>query len=358
MVQITKLEVSDLRVIRHLLLQPCTGINFIVGNNGAGKTSVFEALYLAGRGRTFRHKDAGPMIRKGADYAQVVVGIDEPRAGTSSILGVRREKSNLVCRLNGEAVQRRSEMAETLPIQWIGSQPQQFLGFGPEVRRRFLDMGVFHVEQGYLAILAQFHKILRQRNAALREKSVDMVAIWDREFAVCAEQITAARLRLIQALMPNVSNLIEKWACGFSVDHRYRKGWQQSSAISDQLDKKKGTDLKMGFTSVGPQRAELELLADEDLAEKRLSRGQQKLLVLALNLALFDLVARQGGRTPVLIIDDLAAELDNENKARLLYEFECRDAQVFLSKIEKSALPEPQSDSRTFHVEHGNLVPH
>ena len=356
MVQITKLEISDLRIIRHMSFQPSVGINFIVGSNGAGKTSIFEALYLSGRGRTFRHKDAGPMIRKGASYAQVIVNIDEPDTGVSSVLGVRREKANLVCRLNGEAVRRRSEMAETLPVQWIGSQPQQFLGLGPEVRRHFLDMGVFHVEQGYLAVLTQFHKILRQRNAALRGRSVDLVTVWDSELAACAEQITDARKRLIQALMPSVSNLIENWECGFTIDYRYRKGWQQDSCIVDQLVSKRETDLKMGFTSVGPQRAELELLANGDIAEKRLSRGQQKLLVFALNLALFDLVVKQRGATPVLIIDDLAAELDTDNKARLIRELECRDAQVFLSKIEKNTLPQPQGEYRTFHVEHGNLV--
>ena len=358
MVQVTKLEISDLRVIRHLSLRPNVGINFITGSNGAGKTSIFEALYLSGRGRTFRHKDAGPMIRKGARYAQVVVNIDEPGTGASSVLGVRREKANLVCRLNGEAVRRRSEMAETLPVQWIGSQPQQFLGLGPEVRRHFLDMGVFHVEQGYLAVLTQFHKILRQRNAALRERSVDvdLVTIWDTEFAACAAHISDARERLIKALMPSVSNLIKHWECGFSVDYRYRRGWQQDFDIFDQLVSKRETDLKMGFTSVGPQRAELELLANGDLAEKRLSRGQQKLLVVALNLALFDLVVRQRGATPVVVIDDLAAELDNDNKTKLIRELEYRNAQVFLSKIEKNSLPEPQGDYQTFHVEHGNLV--
>ncbi len=299
------------------------------------------------------------MIRTGAEFAQVVVETRaDDRAQGPVTLGVRRDKTTLVCRLNGEKVERRSQLAEALPVQWIGSQPQQFLDQGPEVRRHFVDMGVFHVEHGYLASLTQFNRILRQRNAALRSGDSAATGVWDAELVSSAERISAARQRLIEALLPRVTRFIDAWGGGFIVDYRYRRGWRSDAPLAQQLIDKRDTDLRLGYTTVGPQRAELELLANGDVAQKRLSRGQQKLLVIALNLALFDLVGEQTGIRPLIMIDDLAAELDQHNRATVTRVLVERSAQVFVSQIDDSALSLPcdQGDVAMFHVEQGELI--
>ena len=316
---------------------------------------MLEAIYLAGRGRTFRHSDAGPLIRKGADATAVFVQLCSEEGGVRSRLGVRREKSSLICRLNGKDVKKRSILAETLPLQWIGSQPQLLLGLGPEVRRRFIDLGLFHVEPSYLKVMTAFQRALRQRNAALRHGPAAAVRHWHAPIDKAAAVMDRRRAAFIECLLPRVLDLLRRWSVNFDLAWRYRRGWGNDMALKDLLNLKVDQDLRVGYTTVGPQRAELDLMADGTIAEKSLSRGQQKLLVLALNLGVMDMITEAKGVAPVLLVDDLAAELDRENRARLIAELELREAQMFLTRIEGNALV-ASMPSTVFHVEHGRLA--
>lgn len=354
-VHITSLGISNLRILENLNIDPSPGINFIVGDNGAGKTSVLEAIYLAGRGRTFRHTDASPMIREGAESVTVVVETANRGTERRSILGIRRGKKELICRLNGQDVKKRSILAEALPVQWIGSQPQLFLGMGPDVRRRFIDMGMFHVEHSYLEILGEFQRNLRQRNAAIRQGQGESVRIWNQPLANAAETLHRNRSRFVDELMSRTLEIHASWNPDYSLSYRFKAGWNPDTPLIQQLEEKIGVDLSLGYTSRGPQRAELELIADGGLAEKKLSRGQQKLLVLSINLALIDLLSNHACAAPILLIDDLAAELDPGNRERMMSELETREGQVFLTKIESGSLEAGKPGAKMFHVEHGAL---
>ena len=156
--------------------------------------------------------------------------------------------------------------------------------------------------------------------------------------------------------MVRVRALVDRWGPGFSIGYRFRAGWQEAEPLFEQLERKVDQDVRLGYSTFGPQRAELEVLADGVNAEKKLSRGQQKILVMALNLALMDMIAEGRGYPPVLLIDDLAAELDGQNRGVMIRELQSRRAQVFLAMIEEPALAPDQEDAAVFHVEHGALA--
>jgi DNA replication and repair protein RecF len=357
-VALSSLQIADLRVIERLAFEPGGGINLIVGENGAGKTSVLEAIYLLGRGQTFRHRDAGPMIRSGADQTLVLAEVFDALRGRAIRMGLRRGNREFACRIDGADVNRRSELSVALPLQFIGSQPQLVLDLGPEVRRRFLDMAVFHVEHSYLGALTEYQRCLRQRNAAIRSGALDAsVSAWDRPFAEAALEIDARRRSILDGLLHRIHDLLQNWDCGFSVTIKYRQGWRDDGqSLLEQLRLKLESDRRQGFTGPGPHRAELEISSGGGLAAKRLSRGQQKLLVFALNLALIDCVTEARGKAPILLIDDLAAELDQVNKKRLLTELDRRGLQVFITMIDESSLPlNTPGDYSMFHVKHGRL---
>jgi DNA replication and repair protein RecF len=355
--KISALTIEDLRIIRRLSLSPEDGINIVSGANGAGKTSILEAIYLAGRGRTFRHTEARPLVRGGAEQAVVLVKLRDNGSESVSTLGISRGAKAFRCRLNGVDLTRRSELAATLPVQWIGSQPQILLDLGPDVRRRFLDMAVFHVEPAYLKTLADFQRALRQRNGALR-KGGDSAAVrvWDRPLSDAGEQIDRDRRSVLEAIFRQFRKILDQWRLDFSVNYRYRSGWTRDHGLREELEARVDDDIQRGFTGRGPHRAELEILCDSGLAQKVLSRGQQKMLVIALHLATFDYIAeRARSRRPILLFDDLAAELDVSNRARVLDALEARDGQYFVTRLTDDRLP-LTSRRAVFHVEHGQLV--
>ena len=354
---ISRLDIKDLRVVSEISIEPGRRLNFITGSNGAGKTSILEAIYLAGRGRTFRHADSGPLIRLGAECTTVVVKFSAGGPGTQKVstLGIRREKRDFFCRLDGEDVKRRSVLAEALPVQWIGSQPQLLLDLGPEVRRRVIDMGLFHVEHPYLQLMSQFQKVLKQRNAAIRQGKADSLSAWNSPFVESALSVDRLRKQFVSELAERTSNLVGSWNQDIDVSISYNQGWERDLPLSEALQKKTDVDLRLGYTRRGPQRAELEIRAGNALASKTLSRGQQKMLILAVNLALHDLIVERRGVTPILLIDDLAAELDRDNRARVISEIEKRGGQAFLTRIEETSLRSQTDGTTMFHVEQGAL---
>lgn len=355
--KIDALEISDLRIIERLMLEPAAGLNMIQGGNGAGKTSILEAIYLAGRGRSFRHTSSGPMIRRGADATTVVLRLSDKMRHRAHRLGIRRGRKAFECRLDGDDVTKRSTLAETMPVQWLGSQPQQFLDRGPDVRRRFFDMGMFHVEQDYLSLYAEFSRTLKQRNAALKTGSPDTVLAWNKQFANAGEALHRRREDFVDSLLKAAAHQVTKWELDFDIEYRYRRGWSQDDSLDEELVRKLDLDLRMGFTSVGPHRAEVELLTADNaaLAERTLSRGQQKMLVIALNLAVLDLIGESGRSLPVVLVDDLGAELDDGNRRKVLDAFDKRSVQVFITAISEKG-PLSERAQKVFHVEQGGLV--
>lgn len=335
------------------------GLNLLAGANGAGKTSILEAIYLLGRGRTFRHRDAGPMVRKGAESALVTAELGDPTSGLGHRIGLSRSKTEFRCRIDGQEIRKRSELSRFLPLQFVSSQPQFLLDLGPEVRRRFLDMAVFHVEPAYLGDLAEYNRCLRQRNAAIRQGRASAVRPWNAPFAAAAERIDDRRRDVLSRLEPRVKGLVAEWGAGFAPEFRYRPGWRQDgSSLKTQLDERLEGDLRLGYTSRGPHRAELDVSSDADAVAKKLSRGQQKLLVFGLNLALIDRIGEATQRKPILLVDDLAAELDGDNKRRLLVELEKRRLQCFVTMIDDKVLPVDSIENPTmFHVKQGQLIP-
>jgi DNA replication and repair protein RecF len=359
-VLIRELVVENLRLIEELRLAPEAGINVIAGPNGAGKTSILEAIYLAGRGRTFRHHDARPLIREGETEARVLLRIQPTAGGRIMTLGMARQGQGLQCRLDGTEVRKRSVLAEALPVQWVSSQPQGFLEGGPDMRRRFLDMVVFHVEQRYLEALTGYQRALRQRNAALRAGDGAASRVWHPALSEFAVVLNRSRQQMVEQLTTAVVALTETWDLSARIEFRYHPGWSENAALRDELDSRLQDDLRQGYTGRGPHRAEIEVLAVQSSkgrpAAKVLSRGQLKMLVIAINLAAYDvIVAAHPDRRPIWLIDDLAAELDLTNRQRVMAALSERDAQAFITRLNDERLPGDRTDA-VFHVERGQLI--
>ncbi len=351
--KIESLQIQNLRIIQYMQLKPGMGLNFICGENGAGKTSVLEAIFLLGQGRSFRHTDAGPFIRHDEHHSLVLAELRDSQ-GKSLRLGIQRDKQKFVARCSGENIRKRSELLRLLPVQLITPQSHELLERGPELRRRYLDFGLFHVEQSYHQLLMTYQRALKQRNSALRLKDGRLAGSFNEQLAVAAERIVASRVTLLHEIEAKLQQYLREMRFDHELALQFHRGWKETlgleKALKDTLDR----DMAAGYTGYGPHRGELKILVSGKRAEKHLSRGQQKILVYGLMLALSQLVAEKGLEPPVVLIDDLGAELDKGNRDLVLAYLRDMGGQVFITSVESYA-GEKSGAAKMFHVEQGEL---
>ena len=341
---------------RHLqpaAIEPDSRINVVHGRNAAGKTSLLEALHFLARAKSFLTHRTARVIPHGARAAIVNGEIGTPHGGHR--LGVRHGDGETVVRLDGRDVSVLSEAAWLLPLQVINTEAQRLLTDGPAGRRAFLNWGVFHVEPRYRDEWRRYQRALKQRNAALRNADLRLAAACEPEMVHAAAAVDARRHAFLQTLMPAVMAMAADWLPGLRLDWQYRRGWRRDADFAALLASAREREVGQGFSLYGPHRGDLRLTADEVDAASHLSRGQQKLLVAALRLGLVDYWSSRSAQRPVILIDDLPAELDGAHRQGLVQRLEQGTAQVFVTAIEPEQLP-GMDDARWFHVEQGRVT--
>jgi len=335
-----------------LTFEPHAHVNVIQGPNAAGKTSLLEAIFFLGRGRSFRAARAQAVIREGERLARVVASSWDGALGHR--IGVEVSNAGVELRLDGQARSTRAELAAAMPVQLLDPSVQALVQGPPENRRRFFDWAVFHVEQGFLEAWQRYRRALQQRNAALRTGTREAVEPWDQAVAESGELVDTARRAFMERFLPVLERNVESLV-GQPVQCVYSQGWSAGDRLRDALDGALERDLQLGNTSVGPHRADVRLLLRDKRARDRVSRGQEKLLVAAMICAQVELVSAALSREVTLLVDEPAADLDPVHLKRLMTALQACRAQLFVTAL--GSLPLPVENARTFHVEPAGLAP-
>jgi len=342
---------TDFRCLESVTLEVDPRNNLIYGANASGKTSLLEAIAYLGRGKSFRGATTDRLVRHGASEFLL---LGKVQSGVREIaVGVRNGRNGLELSVDGDRGGGAAALAGALPLQVVDPEVHNLVAGGPEHRRRYLDWLAFHVEQGYLTLWRRFRRVLKQRNAALRDGVSRELRGWDREFTELALQVDAARQRALSRTLPVLEAAGER-LLGSAVGFGYRQGWSADRSLAEALAAGLDRDLQGGSTSAGPQRADLKLIYDERQARKLVSRGQQKLLACSMILAATRVVQAELGRPLLLLLDDPAAELDDDSLERLMAEVAELQAQVIATALSADARLF-RGPAATFHVERGVL---
>lgn len=353
---LAELTVQDLRCIEQAELSLGPGTHVIYGANGAGKTSVLEAIFLLGRGRSFRTRLSERLIRLDRPWARVVGRVSgETR---SSMLGIEirrgaEEGSGTVARADGEPVSSLAELTHAFPVQVLDPDAHKLVEDVPARRRRWFDWGVFHVEPAFGVHWTRYQRALQQRNAALRSGRGGE-ELWDRELAREGEAMTAARERALAYLQPHWQD-IGRELTGLEVSLGFQPGWDRDAGLEVSLAAALPRDRERRTTSVGPHRADLVLKVRGKPARDVLSRGQQKLAATALHLAQLTSLQQGCGLHPTVLLDDPAAELDTQRLAIFMHRVRALNTQIVVTAL-TSDTPFLGPVERVFHVEQGRVV--
>lgn len=335
-------------------------LNLIHGENGSGKTSILEAIHLLSSGKSFRTSKTGSLVSVDGD--ELAIYAESQSGHRIGLLKPRRQAAQL--KLDLESQKNWDNVARLLPVQVLDAGSFLLLEGGPKSRRRFLDWGVFHVEHGFLNHWRVTRKCIAQRNQLLKSARADeqLLQVWDRELCQAANSVDLARKTYFDRFVPVFAETYHALAGDSAVETlslEYQRGWDPQLELETVLKNSRHQDLKYGATQNGPHRADILVTAGKSPAIDVLSRGQQKVLVSALKIAQGSLFSEAIQDRCIYLVDDLPAELDRENRAKILQKLLRLDSQLFVTSVELDSIKnclESTPEMRTFHVERGTIT--
>lgn len=354
--KITELRLRRFRCFNEAVLAPASRLSLFVGRNGSGKTSLLEALGIFSFGRSLRGSPLRSLEsddKSGLGWQVEVETLDH--RDSTDVWRARGQANELSIWALAEK-KRISDAARAFPIQFLAPSRPGVVEEAPAGRRALIDWALFHVEPSYHETWKAYQRALNQRNKVLKGgEPTAHLEPWDALLVEYGEHIHDQRRRLVERMAEAISGEFAELAMGSKSEVRLVPGWGQAHSFRDALQAGRSLDQKAGFTRVGPHRADLLLSTRSQQASTVLSRGQQKLLNIAVLLALTAVVVEDIEREPILMLDDWASELDPASATALWKRLGRYPGQLFLTGFEAMPKWTPKASEKLFHVEQGGV---
>ncbi len=318
--KIEKLTISNYRNYASAEVEPCGGVNLFIGENAQGKTNLLESVYLASVGRSARTPRWQELVRWGEKEALVRVKVHK-NIGTDDIavrLGAEKH-----IQINGLAITKIGELMGVLKTVLFSPDELKIVKDGPGERRRFMDIALCQLSKAYFYTLTRYNKILSQRNKLLKGNPTDdALEVWDMQLVKEGARVIKTRRGLISRL-DKIVEAVHRDICGETLKLVYEgvdgaTAAEIETAFDAELKKNRERDRQFAITHVGPQRDDIAITADGVDLRSFGSQGQQRTAALSLKLAEMELFKEESGEYPVLLLDDVLSELDENRQAKLL----------------------------------------
>lgn len=362
--KLIKLKLSSFRNLKHLELEPGAKFNLFYGENGQGKTNLLESIYLLATMKSFKLAKNSELINFGAEFALVRGLVERDR--------VRREISLLVepkgkkAKVDAKLAHRVDDLFGSLNVVLFTPEEISMVRGAPELRRRYLDRAVFTCDLGYLTAYHDYVKILKNRNALLRNQQTAGLEVWTEQLVESAVQVIERR----KAHIAEIEKLLQRFYSEISgndeqVEMEYRlHGVDREAYLLDPrqallagLRAHAQEERRRGSTAVGPHRDDIHFGLNGRSSRHFASQGQQRSFVLALKMAEIELIGNCFEAPPVLLLDDMTSELDRQRNFNLMEFLRKRQMQVFITTtaLENIAL-DGTDEIRTFRVRAGTIL--
>lgn len=353
----------------------------IVGNNAQGKSNLLEAVELLATLKSHRTAKDQDLVFQNASVGQIEAVVKRLYSQNQLTLTLRHKGRRTVA-INHESLRRQMDFLGRLNAVEFSSLDLDLVRGSPDRRRNWLDALLVQIEPIYAYILQEYNKVLRQRNALLKtiRKSLDdgesssavdngtweQLALWDAQLAANGSRVMRRRARVLERLAPiahkwhqQISNQTEQLTIAYAPNVSWLDDNPEEvqQAILDRIKLRQAAEQNLGTTVVGPHRDEVEFSIDETPARSYGSQGQQRTLVLALKLAELELIETVVGEPPLLLLDDVLAELDPNRQNQLLEAIEDRFQTIITTTHLSSFDQQWVQSSQILTVEQGEIMP-
>lgn len=357
---IREIELKDFRNYRELKVSFSRYVNIFLGNNAQGKTNLLEGIYLNAMARSFKTTRDREMIRFGEDFCKIrTVSVTDDEEQTTEIVITKEGKKAI--RLDGMKVSRTSQLLDRMYIIIFSPEDLKIVKDEPEKRRKFIDRELCQIKPGYYSDLSNYKKVLRQRNTYLKETDIEpsVLDIWDFELAKYGSKVILKRKEFIDKINTISSRIHEGISGGKEkLELKYEPNIDFTENTEkdyyDLLVSERNDDIRNRTTGRGPHKDDLKISGNGTDLRKFGSQGQQRTAALSLKLSEIRLIEEETGEKPVLLLDDVLSELDNERQTYLINSL--GENQMFITTADLSgkvarSLPE----GKVFKISSGNV---
>lgn len=358
-----RIQVHSFRNIAKADLSPSDRFNIIIGDNAQGKTNLLEAIYLLGTMKSFRMARNSELVNYGSDCSNVKGWVI--RDGVERNISLSITNTGKKAAIDGKPVVRPADFFGNLNMVVFSPEDISMVRGLPEVRRRYLDRAVFSIDTGYLGLHHDYFRILRNRNALLKQGISDGLYVWTEKLADTGARLMEKRMSLVLKLD---ELLREFYAAIAGKSHEARIFYRSRCVdhgnpsqnlrrqVHQALEQAVKDELRRGTTLVGPHRDDLEFSLNGKPLNHHGSQGEQRTFILALKMAEIESMKCRWKNPPVLLLDDMTSELDRGRNGNFINFLKEKDMQVFLTttSLDNIDLSEISCYS-TFPVQEGRI---
>ncbi len=380
--RVAKIKLLNFRNYQRAEFSFSPGTNIIVGKNAQGKTNLLEAIFTCAIGKSMRAAKDNEVILFGQENAKIELEVEKKFGKTKIEIYFLKNKKAI--KINGLPIRRTGELLGELRCVFFSPDELKLIKESPEDRRRFMDISLSQISKAYFNSLNKYDKIIRSRNKLIKDfkdkNSVKksnlstlnlddfkrMISVYDAQLSDCAAKISLSRNNLVLSIAPYAKRAHEfltdgaegleiEYQTSFPVETSVLSGNEIVEKFKEKYlalyEKTLEKDLALGYTSIGPHRDDIKVLINKIDVKSFCSQGQQRTAALSLKLAELEIINKQTGEMPILILDDVLSELDEARRTKLL-KF-CSSTQTFISSTD---VPEKIKNSRIIRIKSGQEV--
>lgn len=357
--RIISLEIKNFRNHSDSIVNFNNGLNVLFGDNAEGKTNTIESIYFSSLLSSPRTKDVQELIKFGENKAVIKLVLEKAYRQHTIAIQIDDKKNKKVL-INNIPVNRAGEVFGVLGIVYFSPDELKIVKESPQERRHFLDVGISQQQRSYFKALQTYTKILKQKNALLKEplrpdNFDSMLDVWDQILAQEGAIIIKKRIEYIKVLNDAAAKLHarlssneEKLVLSYESDVQLKEDDIEKSLYNALIENRQ-KDKELKYSTAGPHRDDLKIEIDGKDSRKFASQGQQRSIALALKLGEIVIYKDEIGEYPVLLLDDVLSELDDERKTKLLEMTNSFQTILTCTKYDMS------TPATLYHVEKGTI---
>ena len=355
---IKEIELKNFRNYEKIRVEFNKNVNIFLGNNAQGKTNLLESIYLNVMARSFKRVKDKDLIRFGEEACIIKTKSVIDKIEQVTEIAINKE-GNKKIKIDGAIANKASELLDRIYIIIFSPEDLKIVKDEPEKRRRFIDSELCQIKPGYYNDLGNYKKVLKQRNFYLKEKFPDdnILDIWDFELAKYGSKIINKRkefIKKIDKISREIYNGISGGKENINLTYEQNLKIENEDEFYDALKKAREDDKRNGNTSRGPHKDDLKITTNSIDIRKFGSQGQQRTAALSLKLSEIRIIEEETGVKPILLLDDVLSELDDERQSFLINEL--GENQLFITTtdlIGKVAKRLPEG--KIYKIKEGNI---